>query len=853
MSSDKSIWQQAAESRSGVNLLLLAGLGAVTYLLFRHAEALSPAEGAVLVMATAGLLWTGLAWWNWHWRLAQEGPLLDWVAQIRRGDRGAMVPPEGLRKQDRQVVEALNAVIGDTLEGRADLAGLRQAVAREWRDLDALLEAIQQHHAIAVAARDQSGARLATLGRELKTILEDTLGLDQIELNQRLRADQHRFQGQAFQATLEQVRAGLDQFENQLEELRDSFPRLRREEDSLGLLADAGLRQGARLGLVVKGLVAHTPKLVDETQLRMDWLRQFRQSADGVRDQAEALTHRLESFREEAQARIRSFAEAQGSMKGLDHGAQQTGLLAVNAAILAQQGGGSTGLSAIGGRLRTLADQTAEGAADLERTMGAYQQGLDRETAGLWDLQEIAQYLVMGVQELLRTVGRLDQQGEDLERALETHLGLVDQVRQASERAELSLHEVGERAGALESALVRQWGVEAKLTPERERLARQGARLAEVGGELAVISQKNIDEVWDILARHQEIRKAPAYRQITSGELPRMLVQSEAAELAWNRIAWTRAQRRPRLAEGIECLPPLGRSDPTGGVRLQLLGQDALGGPEPSALEACVSDATGRIWELRILGSLRTESHRLALLEQLKASPLTACFPGLDMRISPEGAQLRLPSPYPGLPGFLSGLELELPVEPGLWGHAFRPVTPKIPAVQRLAWLGPESGGGRSNHSLRLIHTWVKDQPQHESFLPWLPYAGHRPASCPWLEDHSVPEELTEPSQVRCLGLGADPALLFPIRDRLLQAGATEDLGGLTLCAIGIGHPHPEALLLRLFQQGADLGDTFHPDLISYQVRLRDEVLGGSTGDPYRAAWALLEDLQREGWVMPLP
>jgi hypothetical protein len=628
---------------------------------------------------------------------------------------------------------------------------------------------------------------------------------------------------------------------------------LRREEDSLGLLADAGLRQGARLSLVVTGLVAHTPKLVDENQMRMEWLRQFRQSADGVRDQTEALAHRFESFREEAQTRIRSFAGAQSSMKGLDHVAQQTGLLAVNAAILAQQGGGSTGLSAIGGRLRTLADQTAEGASDVERTMDAYQQGLSREMAGLWDLQEIAQQLVAGVQDLLRTVGRLDQQGEDLERALETHLGLVDQVRQASERAELSLHEVGERAGALESALVRQWGVEAKLTPERERLARQGSRLAEVGDELAIISQKNINEVWDILARHQEIRKAEAYRQITSGELPRMLAQSEAADLAWNRIAWTRAQRRPRLAEAIESLPPLGRLDPDGGVRLLLLGQDALGGPEPSALEACACDATGRIWELRILGSLRTESHRLALLELLKASPLTACFSGLDMRISPEGAQLRLPSPYPGLPGFLAGLALELPVEPGLWGHAFRPVTSRTVAVQRLVWIGPESGGGTQNHSLRLIHFWIKDEPQHECFLPGLPYPGHRPVACPLLEERSVPEELTELSTVRCLGLGADPALLYPIRDRLLQAGAIEDLGGLTLCAISVGHPHPEALLLRLFQQGADLGEAFHPDLIPYQMRLRDEVLGGSTGDPYRAAWSMLEDLQREGWVMPIP
>ena len=268
MSPDKPLWKQAAESRTAVNLLLLACLGVVAYLLFRHAGALNPAEGAVLIVATTGLLWTGLAWWDWHRGLAQEGPLLDWVEQIRRGDRRSLQPPEGLRGRDRQVVEALNAVIGDAQKGQADLAALRQTVVREWWDLDALLEAIQQHHAVAVTTRVQSGARLESLGQELKTILEDTLGLDQIELNHRLRADQHRFQGQAFQATLDQVRSGLDQYENLLEELRDSFPRLRREEDSLGLLAVAGLRQGARLGLVVTGLVAHTPKLVDETQAR---------------------------------------------------------------------------------------------------------------------------------------------------------------------------------------------------------------------------------------------------------------------------------------------------------------------------------------------------------------------------------------------------------------------------------------------------------------------------------------------------------------------------------------------------------------------------------------------------------
>ena len=74
-----------------------------------------------------------------------------------------------------------------------------------------------------------------------------------------------------------------------------------------------------------------------------------------------------------------------------------------------------------------------------------------------------------------------------------------------------------------------------------------------------------------------------------------------------------------------------------------------------------------------------------------------------------------------------------------------------------------------------------------------------------------------------------------------------EGIGGATLCSIGIGHPHPEALLLRLFQPDADLAGAFHPDLVPFQI------LGGATGDPYRAAWSLLDDLQRAGWLMPLP
>jgi hypothetical protein len=833
-------------------LALFPILGAVAYVLFLRAAALGPVEGALLIVMTAGLLRLGLQWWGWHRRLTRDGSLLDWVHRTLQGEREPQQVPEGLSEQGRLLARALNDVIEDLREQRAGLAGLQLAMTREWRDLDALLGTVQGQHEIEAEARLRGHARLDSLGRDLKVAFEDTLRLDQVELNYRLRADQSRLQGQAFRGALEQVLAGLEQFENHLEELQDTFPRLRREEDALRRLADAGLRQGARLNLSTKGLVAHTSRLVEDAQGRSEWLRKMRQSADRVRDQTEALARRMGGFREEAQTRIRAFGGAQGTLKELDQVAQQTGLLAVNAAILAQQESGSAGLAEIGGRLRHLADQTAEGAADLGRMLGDHQQGLEHETIGLWDLQEVTQKLLAEVHELLRMSGHLDQQGQDLERALEAHLGLVDQMRQSSERTELSLHEVNARALALEAAHGRQWSVEAKLAPEQERLARMGRRLAEVGDGLILGSQQSIDEIWTILARHQEVRRTGAYRQVTSEGLAQLVEAPEGAHGVWNTVAWARAQRRSRLEQANGGAIPMGRLDPNGGLQLLLLGQDALHNPEGSALESWACDPTGQIWDLCLLTALRTEGYRLALLALLKASPVATCFPTLDMRITPEGVRVRLPHPYPGLPGFLAGLRLELQVEPGLLDHSFRESAPGPLAVQRLIWLGPNQGGGLCHPWIRLAHAWVQEEPHHERLLSWLPYRKQRPP-CPWSGDDDVPVSSLDPVTVRALGLGADPASLEPFLERLLQAGATPGPGGLALCAVGIGHPHPEALLLRLFQPDAELAGAFHPDLVPYQIRVREEVLGGTAVDPYRAAWSILEDLQREGWMMPLP
>ncbi len=835
-----------------VDLAVLPIMGASAYLLVRHAASLRPLEAAILMMAVAGLVLLGRRWYAWQRSLAPESLLSDWASRILRGDRAPLRLPMDLGKEARQVVGAFNALLGESRRTEERLESLHQGVIREWAELDALLAQIQQQSSADRAARATAGERLATYGQELRQAMEGSLKFDQIGLEQRLRAGQHRFQGQAFRTALEQAQTRLVQVETLLKELQGTFPRLQEEEDALGRLADVGVRQGACLDLAVKGLAAHTPRLLEETKVRAEQLRRFRTSADDLRDQAGALVRRLEAFRLESQRRIQSFGDAQAAIHTIGQAAQQTRLLAVNAAILAQQGGGGGGMQAIGARLRGLADQTSQGAGDLERALDAHQLGIERESTGLWDLQEVTQRLGAGIQELLHVAAHLDQQGQDLERSLETHVGLVDQVRQDSERAEQSLLVVSERSVAIQAALSRQWSVEAKAAVEVDQLFRTGKRMAEVGRELSQLSRKNAEEIWEILGGHQTLRQSEAYRQIASGDLTRLLGPDGVTDSIWNRTTWARAQRHARLVEAEGPLQPLGRLDPVGGVRLLLLNLDALDRPEPSAVGGWSCDSEGRVWQLELIEGLRTETHRLALQEVIRESPLESCLPGTNVRVSAQGIELRLPFPYPGLPLFLAGLGLEMPVDPAEWSAPIRGVGTKVVPLQRLLWCGPDMDPAQRSGLMRLVHAWLRDDPQHESFMPWLPYEGSRPP-CPWLTEHEAGDCLEGRPKVRCVGLAADPTALHPLRDRLVQAGAEEGDGGAILCVTSLGHDHPEALLLRLFQSGAGLADSTHSELAPFRTRFYRDVLGGVDGNPYRAAWTLLEDLQRKGWALPLP
>ncbi len=853
MEQDHSLWEHFGGGRLVVDAVILAVLGSLEYVILSHPASVQPGEGAVLVMAFAALLILGRRGLSWQRAQALNAFLPDWAGRVLEGSRQPVEPPSGLPEEAELASRALNAVLAEARQAAGSLAELREAVLRDWQEVDRSLREAERQQAREREERHQAADRLAEASAELRSAFEDTLQLDRIELDQRLRADQWRLQAQAFTAYLDQVKAGLDQFENLLEELRDTFPRLLREGDALSRLANSGLRHGARLGMAVRGLVAHTPRLLEEAAARTDQFRQFRKAADELRDQAEALGRRLETFRTEALDRTRAFGGVQGSLRVVDDAAQQAGLLAVNAAILAQQGGGTAGVQAIGGRLRHLAGQTSRGAAEIERAMEAHARGLDRETAGLWDLQEVTESLLASIQNLLRWAGHLDQQGQELERLLDGEVTHVDQVRQMSERAELALHEVGERAHATESAMARLWNVEAKLLPELERLARGGTRLEDSGKDLSRISQQNIEEIWGILGRHQQIRRTEAYRQVMSGDLARLMAPPPADDSAAARLAWTRTSRQFRLVEGGALPMPRGWRGEEGETRLQLLGLDALGMPEPSALARVDWSQGGLEWRLDLREELRSEHLRMNLLETLRQSDLERCLPGTQIRIASEGVRLRLKRPFAQLPRYLAGLDLWLPLDPGDWPGPIREASLPPRVVQALLWTGPELDGEVRALVRERVHALVQEVPGHHLLLPGALHEGERPP-CPWVGesmDHTLGLQGCPPFSL--LALGSTEGDLAGWRERLAQAGATEGTSGPVVALVQIRPVDPAMLLLHLFSRPGELAAAEHPELVPLRDRLAREVMAVDAPDSHRSAWALLETLQENGWLMGLP
>lgn len=243
----------------------------------------------------------------------------------------------------------------------------------------------------------------------------------------------------------------------------------------------------------------------------------------------------------------------------------------------------------------------------------------------------------------------------------------------------------------------------------------------------------------------------------------------------------------------------------------------------------------------------------MTLLDILRTSDLAQCLPGLQVRVTTEGITMNLPWAFADLPMFIAGLGLELTLGPGEWEGPLRQPRIPDPIIQVFLWGSPALDPIQRESVFRMVHSWIRDEPSHDFLLPMARYEGHRPP-CAWLvADLDAQVEVADPFPVRELVLKGEPGCLHAWRDKLFAAGAVAGSGGLTLGAIRLNHAHPEALLLQLFRQDADLAGAFHPDLVPFQERFRREVLAAESPEPYRAAWSLLEDLQRQGWILPLP
>jgi hypothetical protein len=274
--------------------------------------------------------------------------------------------------------------------------------------------------------------------------------------------------------------------------------------------------------------------------------------------------------------------------------------------------------------------------------------------------------------------------------------------------------------------------------------------------------------------------------------------------------------------------------------------------PEPSALQQITWSREGREWRLDLREELRAEDHRMGLLEALRHSDLEAWFPGLQTRITPEGAVLTFPWAFSDLPRTLAGLALELALGPASWEGPLRASVPLPEATQAFLWTGPDLDREPGHLALRL-HGLVHEIPDHHLILPQGEYEGERPP-CRWLGEPEVAVvDLSDGPRLRFLALGPAEACLSTWRDRILQVGGQEGAEGPTLVAVRIAPVDPVVLLLQLFRRDAGLAGGDHPSLVSYRDRFQSEVLAVEAQDPRRAAWSLLEAFQTEGWLLPLP
>ena len=852
MNLDRKLWRHFGGAQLSVDAMILAVLGLVGFLMLRYPGALSPLEGGLLVATVGFLLILGRRALGWHRAMTVQAFLPEWAERILAGDLRQVEPPPGLDWEQRRVAEVINQALGALAKGGRERKGLVEDYLAEWEATEGVLRELEGERDRSFALQEGLLKEMAVLGEELRHQLESGSVMARVAERRRGLADAAASSlGSTVDMALDQLKEGIERQEELLQQLRDTLPRMRREADALTQMADRALRRAARLDVTIRGVASHGAQMQEGVQDRAVQLLRLRELALDLRELGEGLQRRALALRTGQE----SLSDIEESLQSIDHVAKQTGLLAVNAAILSQEGRGSRGFQVIGSKIRLLSEQTTEGTAHVSRLLGEHRLRAAREAIETASLSEALQTLQGSLHELLLNAGRVDHQGQELDRALEAHQDMIRALEQAGTDAIEVLRELGPKAQSIESLVQRQRGAEQDLEGQQTQSFRIMERLGE-GARALIRSQEEAHaDLWFLMDRHENLRHSRVYRAFTQGQVGEHLEGARARRAeetaAWAAAADLRAQRN--LILGAPPAPPKGHA----GVReedrlaLRMLEPDAFGLPRTAAVTRLKPQDGGRVWELSLAPALQSEEGRLALLVGLRESLAELWIPDPDLVFTQEGVRLSLPFAYPNLPLLLAGLGAELTFPQAHPEWELREPVALHPAVCTFAWMDPRLSPQQRHALLLGLHHLVEHQPGHEAY-PLGPAPGVA-GPCP---------RCTQDQELRARPLPPDLALRF------WSPQAPEGLGAwkqalrfregdgpvqMTVGRLQLPYPRPEALLLALAHPRAGFLDASVPTLAEVAAELRAQVLAAPGPEGADRAWELLRRLERGGWIMALP
>ena len=854
MNLDRKLWRHFGGAQLSVDAGILAVLGLVGFLLLRFPGSLSPVEDGVIVSLVGFLLILGRRSLGWHRAITVQAFLPEWCERIQAGDRRLVEPPPGLDDDQLRVVEVLNRALAELARGEQERRALVGDYLTEWEHAETVLQGLEHERERSFNLQEALLREMSILGEELRHQLEAGSVMARVADRRRGLSDAATSSlGSTVDMSLDQLKEGIERQEELLQQVRDTLPRLRRESDALTQMADRALRRASRLGVTIRGVASHGAQMQEGVQERSVQLLRLRELALDIRELGDGLQRRAQALRTGHE----SLSDIEESLQGIDHVAKQTGLLAVNAAILSQESRGSRGFQVIGSKIRLLSEQTTAGTAHVSQLLGEHRLKAARESIETASLAEALQDLQSRLHELVLNAGRLDHQGQEMDRALEAHQDMIRALEQAGDDAIEVLRELGPKSQGIEALVQRQRGAEQDLESQQTQSFRIMERLGE-GARALIRSQEEAHaDLWFLMDRHESLRHSRVYRSLTQGQVGEHLETARARraeeEAAWAGAANLRAQRN--LILGAPPVPPPGFH----GLRqeerlvLRLLERDAYGLPRPAAVTALVPVAGGRIWECALARDLQGDEGKLALLVGLREALSELWIPGTDLVFTQEGVRLTLPFAYPNLPLLLAGLGAELTLANPHPEWNLLPPASLEPVACTFAWVSSAVPPQARHALLQGLHDLFEHQPGHETYPLGTPAGVVGPCS-----------RCTQDQEARGQGLPAgttlrfwspqDPDALGDWRDGLpLPAAAPESPADLTICRLRLPYPRPEALLLALIHPASGFMDPEVPFLVTLGEDVRSRVLAQPGPEAFQRAWELLRSLERGGWIMALP